>query len=301
MIQGSRSRRRTTRLLLLAAAAAVLAVAATAVADARTDYLVRALRTSPMFRVRTQAAISLGGVTTEPQVTRALSDALSDDHPAVRAAACAALQRQGDPSALPALRRVTSDREAAVRQACTSAVSGLERVARTQPQSTRLPENNGGGSTPSGSARYYVAVGPVATKARGIDRGTLDAARQTVRSTAQGISGVRMAPDSESPRAATAVLQSDSLSGYYLDVSITSVEQTGQGLRAAVSVVVQSYPDRNIRSMLSGAATVPGGSGPTAERQAIEGALRGALRNLPQAMAASATASAPSGGGRRRR
>lgn len=280
---------------------AAIAVAATAAADARTDYLVRALRTSPMFRVRTQAAISLGGVQNEPQVTRALTDALRDDHPAVRAAACAALERQGDPSALDSLRRVSSDRETAVRRACASAVTSLERVARTQPQRERLPSNGGGSSSGGSNDRYYVAVGRPATKVRNVDAATLASAQQVIRSTTASISGVRLAPESESNRAAQQVIQDASLTGYYLDASIVSVEQTAQGLRAAVSVVVQSYPDRNIRSMLNGAATVPGGSGATAQRQAIEGALRGALRNLPQALAASAGPPPSSGGGRRRR
>lgn len=278
---------------------ALVALAATAAADARTDYLVRALRTSPMFRVRAQAAISLGGVQNEPQVTRALTDALRDDHPGVRAAACAALERQGDPSALPAMRRLSSDRETAVRQACAEAVAGLERVARTQPQRERLPP--GGGSTSSGGGdRYYVAVGAPATKVRTVDQATLSSAQQLIRSTTSAVSGVRLAPDRETPRAAEQVLSDGSMTGFYLDSSIVSVEQTAQGLRAAVSVVVQSYPDRNIRSMLNGAATVPGGSGPTAQRQAIEGALRGALRNLPQALAAGAPPPSSGGGGRRR-
>ncbi|MBX3270928.1 MAG: HEAT repeat domain-containing protein [Sandaracinaceae bacterium] len=284
---------------------AVLAIAASVAADARTDYLVRALRTSPMFRVRAQAAISLGSVQNEPQVTRALTDALGDEHPAVRAAACAAIERQRDPSALPAVRQLASDREAAVRTACATAATSLERAARTQPQRERLPATSETGpEPPRGDDRFYVAVGQPATKVRGIDEGTLASARQIIRATTGQMSGVRLAPDRETPAAAQAVLR-DGLAGYYLDTSITSVEQTPQGLRVAVSVVVQSYPDRNIRSMLSGAATVPGGSGPAAERQAIEGALRGALRNLPQAMAASAGAGpspggASGGGGRRR-
>ncbi len=301
MIHGSRIPRRATRLALLVAAVAALAAAATAAADARTDYLVRALRTSPMFRVRTQAAISLGGVQSEPQVTRALTDALRDDHPAVRAAACAALERQGDPSALQSLERMSSDREAAVRRACAGAATALERLARTQPQRERLPPNgSSGGSSGGGDDRYYVAVGAPATKVRSVDPATLASAQQVIRSTTAAISGVRLAPERESARSAQQVISDASLTGYYLDSSIVSVEQTAQGLRAAVSVVVQSYPDRNIRSMLNGAATVPGGSGAAAQRQAIEGALRGALRNLPQALAASA-GPPPSSGGRRRR
>ncbi|MEM9193221.1 MAG: hypothetical protein AAGF12_28865, partial [Myxococcota bacterium] len=54
-----------------------------------------------------------------------------------------------------------------------------------------------------------------------------------------------------------------------------------------VSVIVNTYPGRDMRAILQGAATVQGGgSGPQARRQAIEGALSGALRRLPQALQA---------------
>lgn len=286
---------------MLSSLVASAAIVATVEADARTDYLVRALRTSSMFRVRAQAAISLGSVDAEPQVTRALTDALDDRHPVVRAAACSSLRRQGDPSALDAVRAMSRDREAAVRRSCAAAQQELERRQRSAPQRRAIPgRGTSGSSSGSAGARFYVAVGPIGTKARGIDRSALESGRELIRRTVAGMSGVRVAPENESARSARSAI--GSMTGYYLDSSIVSVEETSQGLRARVSVVVQSYPDRNIRSMLQGGATVPGGRrGTRAERDAIEGALRGALRNLPQAMAASAGSSSPPSRGRRRR
>lgn len=293
---------RLGRLLSLSALAALLAVGVTAYADARTDYLIRALRTSQMFRVRTQAAISLGGAETSPEVVEALTGALGDDHPAVRAAAAAALERHGDPDALPALREAARDREAVVRSAATRAVRALERVARTRPRSTPTDPRP---SRPSGGqAQYYVAVGTPGTKVRGIDREALRSARAAIERSAQEIGGVRIAPDGERPGAAQRVISEDGLVGFFIDSSIVAVEERpGGALRAQVSVILQSYPDRNIRSMLSGAATVTGGSGATLRQQAIEGAFRGALRSLPQAMAAGAAAAGagPGGGGSSRR
>ncbi len=100
-------------------------------ADARTDYLVRLLRTSDAFRVRAQAAISLASVPPEPEVIEALSAALRDDSAAVRAAAASSLERLGDPSVIPALRGVSRDREVAVRDAASRAITALERIARS--------------------------------------------------------------------------------------------------------------------------------------------------------------------------
>ena len=274
-------------------------------ADARTDYLVRALSTSRMFRVRAQAAISLGAVHADPQVTRALTAALRDDHPAVRAAVCSALQRQGDPTALPSVQRMSRDRESAVRRACASAVTALRRVARTRPRSASSGSRGSGssGRSSAGPARFYVAIGEPGTNVRGLPRTTIRSAHALLRTEVEQIAGVQLAPNSERPRAASRAIRQGSLTGYYLDSSIVSVEQTSRGLRARVSIVVQTYPDRNIRSMLQGAATVPNGRGAAARQQAIEGALRGALRNLPQALAASAghPAASARGRGRRRR
>jgi hypothetical protein len=58
-------------------------------------------------------------------------------------------------------------------------------------------------------------------------------------------------------------------------------------VRAQVSVIVGTYPGRDMRAMLSGAATVSGGgSGDSTRLEAVQAAYSGALRRLPQAMQA---------------
>ena len=99
--------------------------------------------------------------------------------------------------------------------------------------------------------------------------------------------GVRVAPDGENNRAAERILREARLTGYFVDSSIVRIEETGGGTRAVVSVIVGTYPGRDMRAILQGAATVPGATGEGAVRAAIEGALRGAMRRLPQAMEAS--------------
>ncbi|AKF07066.1 PBS lyase HEAT repeat-like domain protein [Sandaracinus amylolyticus] len=260
-------------------------------ADARTDYLVRLLRTSEAFRVRAQAALSLGSVAAEPQVIEALTGALRDSEPAVRAAAASSLERLGDPSALPALRAASSDRERAVAEAARSAVRALERVARSGSGAGTgtgtTTASTGATVEPRGTPRFYVGVGMPGTKVAAIDRSVLASARGFIASRVQQLEGVVVAPDSETPRQAQQVIRQRSLTGFYLDSSIVSLEtRPDGGVRAQVSVVVQTYPDRNVRSMLNGAATVMGETGVAAQRAAIEGALNGALRNLGTAMGA---------------
>jgi len=103
-----------------------------------------------------------------------------------------------------------------------------------------------------------------------------------------GMDGVRLAPENESQAAAANVVRSKKLVGYYLDSSVTKIEQKPDGaLRAAVSVIVGTYPGRAMRVMLSGAATLSGGgSSEDAKMQAVQAAFDGALRRLPQAMQA---------------
>ena len=69
---------------------------------------------------------------------------------------------------------------------------------------------------------------------------------------------------------------------------MVSADATANGTRVAVSVIVGTYPGRDMRAILNGAATVPGSGGPEADRAAVEGAIRGALRNLPQALSSAA-------------
>ena len=77
------------------------------------------------------------------------------------------------------------------------------------------------------------------------------------------------------------------MAGFYIDTSIVKVDKSAGNTRVVVSVVVNTYPGRDMRAILQGAATVPGATDQRAEERAIEGAIRGALRRLPQAMEAS--------------
>lgn len=250
----------------------------------RTEYLIHLLQTSDTFRVRAQAALSLGRLQGDPRVTKALAGALRDPHPAVRAAAASSLERLGDPSALPALRYARHDHDKTVRKAVHRAIARLEAVARTRPQTAPLPPGRGRANR----ARFYVAM-PVPKLQHGrLDQAALDQIRDDIARQLANMDGVVVAPQRESPKQAKRALRARKLLGYRVDASVVRVEETSAGTRAVVSIIVATYPGRDMRAMLQGAAMVPGGRGPDAEAQAIEGALTGALRRLPQALEASA-------------
>jgi hypothetical protein len=263
--------------LLLSALLACLCSAPTTVAaDARSDYLIRLLTDSNQFRVRAQAAISLGSITGSSSVVGALVEALGDEHPAVRAAAANSLGRLGDPSAIAALRSSTKDDEPPVRVAAKAAIARLESVARRR--GVEVPDG-----APGGPPKYYIATGTPGSKVTSLSRADLQALGSDLRDRLQRIDGVMLAPSGESPAAARKVLEREKLKGFYIESSVTSVDEKPDGaVRVAVSLIVATYPGRDMRAMMSGAATAMGGR--DARQQAMAGALQSALRKLPQAM-----------------
>ncbi len=239
-------------------------------ADSRTDYLVRSLETSRAFRVRAQAALSLGGVRPQPNVLSALGSALGDKHPAVRIAAISSLGRIKDPSTKSLLRKATQDNERSVREAASAALREWEH-----------------GGVAAGDAKYYVAVDKPGAKARGITKDMLNSVRSFLSDQVGGLEGVELASVGQSPSEVSRLLKERDLKGFIIQSSVAKLEQTGPSTRAEVSVIVSSYPGREMRAMLRGAATVTGGNPKTRTEDAIQGAISGAMRRLPTAMKAS--------------
>jgi hypothetical protein len=275
-------------LVLALLGATAIASASPARADERTDYLVRLLQTSTAFRVRAQAAISLGSGLPDPGVTSALIAALRDENAAVRAAAANSLGRVGDASAVSGLRAAERDSEAAVRSAATAAIAAIQaRPSGGSGGGASVASSGGssgsGSAPPSGPARYYIGIGrPNVT-------GTLPppvvaGVRAVVERRLTSIGQIAVAPDGESVADAQRELRRRSLAGFYLDISV-NVESVPNGVRCRVSVVVQDYPGRNVRSMLSGSATATGAS--SADATLVEAAVNSALNRLPTALAAS--------------
>lgn len=281
LLTPARADRERWAALLCAAALSVATLClaglpAVARADARSDYLIQLLSASSQFRVRAQAAISLGAVQAEPTVVDALGRALRDEHPAVRAAAANSLGRLAEPTALASLRTATRDPEEPVRAAATAAV---KRIEASQGASRGVVEQ----PTPTGPARYYIAVGAPASRAAGATEADLRAAHDALRSRVREIDGVVLAPAEESSSAAQKVLKSRELKGFYLESSVTSIESKPDGgVRVAISLVVATYPGRDMRAVMQGAATVTGGG--DLKGQAVEAAFKSALRQLPQVL-----------------
>ncbi len=241
-------------------------------ADDQKDYLIRVLRSSSAFRVRAQAALSLGRLDPTNRSISALERAADDKHPAVRVAAISSLGRLDAKQALPTLEIAKRDRNAAVRRAATDAVASLESVGERM----RGP----------GKARHLVAVGMPGATAERVSRQMLFDARIFVSEQLVRLEGVELAPDNLSAVDAKRELQRRGLSGHYLETSVVKLQPSGNAVRAEVSVIVLSYPGRDMRAMLRGAAAASGRFDASTAEQAIQGAYVGALRRLPQVLSA---------------
>lgn len=133
---------------------------------------------------------------------------------------------------------------------------------------------------------YLVAVGMPGAKAENVSRQMLFDARIFVSEHLVALNGVELAPDELTPADAKREIAQRKLYGYYIESSIVTLESTGAGVRAVVSMIVLSYPGREMRGMLRGAATASGRYNPETAEQAIQGAFLGALRHLPAVLRA---------------
>lgn len=250
----------------------VLLASSTAHANGSEDYLLRLLRSSDAFRVRAQAALSLGQLESTTRSVAALERAVRDKHPAVRVSAITSLKHLKSKQSLGVVERATKDRNKAVRRAAIEAVEALEAIGERQ----RGP----------GAPRYLVAVGMPGAKAERVSRQMLFDARIFLSEQLTQLEGIELAPDDLSPADVKTEIAQRKLNGFHLESSVVTLEPKGTGVRAVVSIIVLSNPGRDMRGMLRGAATATGHYSPETAEQAIQGAFVGALRRLPTVLEA---------------
>lgn len=255
-------------------------------ADARTERLIELLRNSGNYRVRVQSAQSLGRIR-DPSTVEPLVESLRDEHPAVRAAAALALGRIGSPDALPALRRLVADHDqpAEVISQAQSAMQQIQTMGQLSSSSSSQPA-----STTSSETRFYVGVGDMGNTT-GRRAGELEKTlERLVRDELGRTEGIKLAPAQETPAQTKRVLQGKGWTGYFVQGSVTRLEEVSGQIHAVISIMILSNPERDLRMMLQGRGTaaISGQHSPSAAEQrsledsALEGAVRGAISRLAQ-------------------
>lgn len=252
---------------LVAVLVTTLAATPAGAQGARTGFLVDRLKYPPKsgasddFRVRTNAALSLGQSDDDAAVDPLCRALEIDPSEVVRQAVAAALKRLARPAALDCLRpRQSGETSAAVRLQITRAIEALEAKSGGDKGAT---DNGGNTNEPFKpklvpNAKYYVSISPITNNTeRGKDevsKVVLDAIRSKLESAGQ----FQIAPENETPAAAKGVMTKRKLKGYYLSISVDSFDYSGGNLRVRIKCAVFTYPNKDLRGHFTPGATQQG-------------------------------------------
>lgn len=259
---------------------AMLGMSLEATAQSRFAFLVDQLRNATDFRLRTQAALALGG-SDEPLAVDPLCQALDDSNDSVRSAAAAALGKLKNPGGASCLKSHLEDETNA------SVRSVMER-------SSQLLEGGGGAKSnkprpPGATDSYYVAIGPVTDKTGRSDKSVGDMVAVSMQDKLLSLSGFAVAPSGESPAVAKRVLGKFSLKGFLLQTRVEPPRANGGGLTVEVRVTLWTYPGRALQGEFSPKLTMSGAS--IGDRDSEDNLIKMAVERAIESFAKVAAAS----------
>lgn len=240
---------------VVSAVALLLALLGSPTAWAResTAELARRLKEAEDFRVRTQAALALGG-SGDAGAVEPLCGGLGDGHSAVRAAAAAALGK---------LRRGG--------KACLEKRLAVEKdgnVQRMLEKAIRLVAEAEAGPAITASTKLYLAIGKVADETGRGGSKVADDLQATLAQLAGGMAGFAVAPRGESADEARRRLrQNPHVYGYLLVPTVKPPRYDGDRLEVVVEVKLHSYPDDQPEGFVTGTAAHAPVAGRDASRE----------------------------------
>jgi hypothetical protein len=187
------------------------------------------------YRLRVSAALALGQMGRRESIGP-LVKALDDPHPAVRAAASAALSKIGDPSAAGAV----------------EAAAGRESVASVKAQHQATVAKLRGGSV-SSSAKFVVKMGTFANRTSTKSPEAEKVFRDATRANVLKVPGALVPGDRED---ASSIGKAKSLPVVAIDGTISklnSVKTGGEvGWDAQVEYLIKQLPDQSLKSTIKG-------------------------------------------------
>jgi hypothetical protein len=268
------------RLWIGAVLSALLGLASPARADS-VDDAVQMLTRDPAWRVRLQAVLVLGKLN-DPRALPALTRALSDPQETVRGVAVQVLSDMNARVALSDIKRLSADKSEFVREKVTQALARLEPPppappSPAQPPAQPSPAQPSLAALPLPKGATHIEVGVVSAKATGAPADLPARLRELMSRELQRTPGLS--------------LNGPPTSGYIVDANITSVgKRSGDKfveVSCEVSYIVGRLPSKGMLMMTSGAAAVQLPKATFrrefeagAQRDALEGAMRGAHENL---------------------
>jgi hypothetical protein len=248
-------------------------IGGTGAADARTDQLVDMLENGGNYRVRVQAATTLGKIRAREAVP-ALVRTLNDDSELVVISVATALQQIGDPA-------VIRDLEAAAVRAASDAVrSQIAAAIRTLKAFTPEGDTTLSEATPPSLLIRVDVMG----NSSGVPRDDLPGImHEVVVARLRREPGVVLQDSGMKPAAVKKKLAGEKLKGFILSGSIIRLDRVGDQLVVKISLNVFTNPDYNLLLMPSaeGAIPLPGG---TLTREAELAAQNKAVKAVAEAL-----------------
>jgi len=266
-------RRRHEIRTALATCAIAFLVASSAAADARSDYLIKMLESGATYRIRVQAATTLGVIRC-PSATQALGRALSDESDLVVIAAAAALGQVGDPAAIPAIESALKNPPS---EPAKAQLETALRVLRALVQ--------GEDFTPAGNEapRFLIRVDAMGDSS-GAQRGDItETMRTMVLDRLRRESGVILQESGMKADQVKAMAKKEKLKPFILSGAIIRLERMDAQLIVKISLNVFSNPGYNLLAMPSAEGAVAVSNGPIsldAEHTAQDRALKAVIDAL---------------------
>jgi hypothetical protein len=255
--------------------AAIVLVCSGANADARTTYLINMLEKGGNYRIRVQAATTLGKLRSKDAVP-ALVRALKDEHDLVIISAVTALGQIGDPTVIPYIEKVHQRTGARAVRSQLEATLRVLRALSPQDGSQRARVSN---ETP----RYFVRIDAMGNSSGVQQDGILETMHDIVLQRLRREPGVVIQDSKISGQQVRKKLKRDGLKGYIISGSLIKMVHTGSRVTVKMGLNVFTNPDYNLLMMPTAEAAVPVGSRSTTTRDkqaAQERAMRAVTDRL---------------------
>jgi hypothetical protein len=230
------------------------------------------------FRVKVAAALALGK-SRDKNALGPLVDALGDAHPAVRAAAAAALGSLGDPAAIPALTKARSaEKTDSVRSQLDTTIALLK--------------------TSSAKTKFLIQIGRLENKSGTNSSEVSNAFKAAARERLGSLPGIELLSDNADPSAESKKRQ---LPAIVLDGNLMKLAKAKDGkdvgFQAHVEFVLRKLPDQALKGSVKGdAKALADAAAVRGERElsqlqvdAVTAATESALKSAPRVIEAAAT------------
>ena len=251
----------------------ILLLCGNAFADARSEYLINMLQNGGSYRVRVQAANTLGQIRCQDGVP-ALVRALNDDHELVVISAATALGQIADTSVIPKVAAALN--------------SNSNKAAKSQLQATLrvLKALSGEGAVEdaqSAKPEFLIHIDAMGNSSE-VQRDELtDLLRNVVIKRLRREPGVIIQEPGMTAKSVTRKLKKEKLRGYILSGSILRMEHSGDQLIVKLSLNVFTNPGYNLLIMPSAEGAVPVIAGPMT-RKTEQAAQMRALKAVAEAL-----------------